>query len=194
MSSEYWDVWKRQTSRSFICFTNYWPVVLVRTDNQCRSRRPYILPISCCIPLISHFQTFLQHLLRFPAPISGNLYSKRYLPVMGCSSPLSVIPDSKQRSSTTSNVFRHHIVCVFWRRYSDWLGDWYWKPTLFFTFQEGIVTLNTLRILSDTVDKKKLSTMSKLTNCWKTNRLIESTNCWHRRVWEIDKFSKDTKG
>jgi hypothetical protein len=42
--------------------------------------------------------------LRFPDPISGNFYSKEYVPVMGGSNPLSLPPSTSQAPS-----FEEHI-------------------------------------------------------------------------------------
>jgi hypothetical protein len=40
------------------------------------------------LSLLIAFPTCWRHSLKFPAPISGNLYSKRYFPVMGDPTPV----------------------------------------------------------------------------------------------------------
>jgi hypothetical protein len=47
-------------------------------------------PLLLFLSLMSYSKLASQHFPRIPAPISGNLYSKWYFPVMGGSSPLSL--------------------------------------------------------------------------------------------------------
>ena len=60
-----------------------------RHRQAARAGHAWMWPMQLFLSLLIAFPTCLQHPLRFPAPISGNLYSKRYFPVMGGSSPLS---------------------------------------------------------------------------------------------------------
>ena len=48
------------------------------------------------LSLLIAFPTCWRHSLRFPAPISGNVYSKRYFPVMGAPSPFQLIWQKKK--------------------------------------------------------------------------------------------------
>ena len=55
----------------------------------CDASRAYgeVAHAAVYLSLLIALPTCLQHLFRIPAPISGNLYSKRYFPVMGAPAP-----------------------------------------------------------------------------------------------------------
>ncbi len=61
-------------------------------------------PLLLLLFLISYPKLVSQHHRRIPAPISGNLYSKWYFPVMGGSSPLSLPPSTSQAPSLEEHV------------------------------------------------------------------------------------------
>jgi hypothetical protein len=56
------------------------------------------------LSLISYSKLVSQDHHRIPVPISGNLYSKWYFPVMGGSSPLSLPPSTSQTSSLEEHI------------------------------------------------------------------------------------------
>jgi hypothetical protein len=61
-------------------------------------------PLLLFLSLISYSKLDSQHHRRIPAPISGNLYSKWYFPVMGGSSPLSLPPSTSQAPSLEDHI------------------------------------------------------------------------------------------
>ena len=61
-------------------------------------------PLLLLLSLISYSKLASQHHPRIPASISGNLYSKRYFPVMGGSSPLSLPPSTSQAPSLEEHI------------------------------------------------------------------------------------------
>ena len=64
-------------------------------------------PMQLFLSLLIAFPTCWRHSLRFPAPISGNLYSKRYFPVMGAPAPFHSCVSQARNASRLSGTKLH---------------------------------------------------------------------------------------
>jgi hypothetical protein len=85
-----------------------------RHRQAARAGHPWMWPMQLFLSILIAFPTCSQHSLRIPALISGNLYSKRYFPVMGGSSPLSHRGCSRVMGIT---YHKHRVMGITYHRH-----------------------------------------------------------------------------